>query len=78
MANLLSPIGNQLGKNKTAESRIEIKLNISFKIIWTVINNSVRQNSKVTGGNFGDKIKRLAHLFKWLIQIIVSLMSLNS
>lgn len=73
MGNLLSPIGNQLRKNKTSESRIDIKLNISFKIIWTVINNSVRQNSKVAGGNFGDKIKKCAHLLKWLVQIIVSL-----
>ena len=64
MENLFLRIGKQVKKNKTSESRVEIKLNISLKI-WTVINNSVRQNSKVTGGNFWDKIKRLSNLFKW-------------
>ena len=70
ITNPFSQINNRLRKDSKAESRIEIKLNMSFKIFSTVINHSVKQNSKATGTNFWYK---WARLLKWLIQIIVSL-----
>lgn len=68
-----SQINNRLRKDKKTESRIDINLNISFNIIWTVINHSARQSSKSSDRNLWDKIKKWVHLFKWLVQILISL-----
>jgi hypothetical protein len=65
-------IGSRLGVNKTFKSKFELNLNISFKLVLSIVKNSVRQNSKKTDWNFWDKIKKWVLLLKWLIQIIVA------